>query len=165
MINAFCLSGGNIVYYYGLLAYFKSDAEVATIMAPEFGHAVARHTIEGITKGLGFVIIQLVLYHFSMPDFVNKMSPYFMPLPHSRKMEIEADYIGLLLLASVGYDPQMAPKVFEKLVKLEPSKHMILNDYLTTHPSGEKRARLLSQANVMEEALRIYREVQYWSLH
>lgn len=71
---------------------------------------------------------------------------------------MEADYIGLLLMASAGFDPRVAPKVYEKLGKL--TGESALRDYLSTHPSGKKRAQLLSQAQVMEEALTIYREVR-----
>ncbi|KAJ6375090.1 hypothetical protein OIU77_000122 [Salix suchowensis] len=71
-------------------------------------------------------------------------------------MEIEADYIGLLLMASAGYDPRIAPRVYEKLGKL--TGDSALRDYLSTHPSGKRRAQLLAQAQVMEEALHIYRE-------
>ncbi|KAF8113137.1 hypothetical protein N665_0055s0002 [Sinapis alba] len=158
MVNAFCLPGGKIVVFTGLLDHFKSDAEVATVIGHEVGHAVARHIAEGITKNLWFAILQLVLYQFVMPDLVNTMSALFLRLPFSRKMEIEADYIGLLLLASAGYDPRIAPKVYEKLGKL--GGNAALGEYLSTHPSGKKRSQLLSQANVMEEALMIYGEVQ-----
>lgn len=74
------------------------------------------------------------------------------------RMEIEADYIGLLLIASAGYDPRVAPKVYEKLGKLTGDSN--LKDYLSTHPSGKKRAQMLAQAQVMEEALAIYRQVR-----
>lgn len=158
MVNAFCLPAGKIVVFTGLLDHFKSDAEVATVIGHEVGHAVARHVAEGITKNLWFAILQLVLYQFVMPDLVNTMSALFLRLPFSRKMEIEADYIGLLLLASAGYDPRIAPKVYEKLGKL--GGDVALGEYLSTHPSGKKRSQLLAQANVMEEALMIYREVQ-----
>lgn len=67
---------------------------------------------------------------------------------------MEADYIGLLLMASAGYDPRMAPTVYEKLGKV--TGDSALRDYLSTHPSGRKRAQLLAQAKVMEEALHIY---------
>lgn len=73
-------------------------------------------------------------------------------------MEMEADYIGLLLMASAGYDPRLAPKVYEKLGQI--TGESSLRDYLSTHPSGRKRAKLLAQAKVMEEALLIYRETQ-----
>ncbi|KAG5558458.1 hypothetical protein RHGRI_008406 [Rhododendron griersonianum] len=124
----------------------------------EVGHAVARHSAEGITKNLWFAILQLILYQFVMPDLVNTMSTLFLRLPFSRRMEIEADYIGLLLVASAGYDPRVAPKVYEKLAKV--TGESALRDYLSTHPSGKKRAQLLAQAKVMEEAMTIYREVQ-----
>ncbi|PPD88015.1 hypothetical protein GOBAR_DD15049 [Gossypium barbadense] len=81
------------------------------------------------------------------------LNPYII----SDRMELEADYIGLLLLASAGYDPRVAPKVFEKLGKVAGDSAM--QDYLSTHPSGRKRAQLLAQTQVMEEALVIYQEV------
>lgn len=71
---------------------------------------------------------------------------------------MEADYIGLLLIASAGYDPRVAPQVYEKLGRIVGDSK--LQDYLATHPSGKKRAQTLAQAKVMEEAFNIYREVQ-----
>ncbi|KAF4396479.1 hypothetical protein F8388_005749 [Cannabis sativa] len=158
VVNAFCLPGGKIVVFTGLLEHFRSDAEIATIIGHEVGHAVARHAAEGITKNLWFAILQLVLYQFVMPDIVNTMSALFLRLPFSRRMETEADYIGLLLIASAGYDPRVAPKVYEKLGKV--TGESALRDYLSTHPSGKKRALLLAQAKVMEEALTIYKNTR-----
>ncbi|XP_039007429.1 uncharacterized protein LOC120135177 [Hibiscus syriacus] len=156
-VNAMCLPGGKIVVFTGLLEHFRTDFEIATILGHEVAHAVARHIAETVTKNLWFAILQLILYQFIMPDLVNTMSALFFRLPFSRRMELEADYIGLLLLASAGYDPRIAPKVFEKVAKV--AKESTLQDYLSTHPSGKKRAQLLAQAQVMEEALVIYRDV------
>ncbi|KAL7003228.1 metalloendopeptidase [Sarracenia purpurea var. burkii] len=158
VVNAFCLPGGKIVVFTGLFTHFRTDAEIATIIGHEVGHAVARHVAEGITKNLWFAILQLILYQFIMPDLANTMSALFLKLPFSRRMEMEADYIGLLLIASAGYDPRVAPKVYEKLGKV--TGDSALRDYLSTHPSGKKRSQLLAQAKVMEEAMAIYREVQ-----
>ncbi|XP_015877852.1 mitochondrial metalloendopeptidase OMA1 [Ziziphus jujuba] len=155
VVNAFCMPGGKIVVFTGLLKHFRSDAEIATIIGHEVGHAVARHSAEGITKNLWFAILQLILYQFVMPDLVNTMSTLFLRLPFSRRMEMEADYIGLLLIASAGYDPRVAPHVYEKLGRVA-GDDSSLKDYLSTHPSGKKRAQLLAQAKVMEEALHIY---------
>ncbi|KAL0452545.1 UNVERIFIED_CONTAM: Mitochondrial metalloendopeptidase OMA1 [Sesamum latifolium] len=158
VINAFCLPGGKIVVFTGLLNHFRADAEIATIIGHEVGHVVARHSAEQISKNLWLTILQLILYQFFMPDIVNTMSNLFLRLPFSRRMEMEADYIGLLLVASAGYDPRLAPQVYEKLGRITGSS--ALQDYLATHPSGKKRAQVLAQAKVMEEALSIYREVQ-----
>lgn len=156
VVNAFCLPGGKIVVFTGLFKHFRTDTEIATIIGHEVGHAVARHNAEQITKNMWLTIIQLVLYQFVMPDVVNAMSSLLLKLPFSRKMEMEADYIGLLLIASAGYDPRVAPQVYEKLDKVTGESG--LKDYLSTHPSGKRRAQLLAQAQVMEEALSLYRE-------
>ncbi|KAL8148188.1 mitochondrial metalloendopeptidase OMA1 [Apium graveolens] len=156
VVNAFCLPGGKIVVFTGLLRHFQTNEEIATIIGHEVGHVVARHGAEGITKNLWFAILQLILYQFVMPDLVNSMSHLLLRLPFSRRMEMEADYIGLLLLASARYDPRVAPMVYEKLGKITGSSAM--RDYLSTHPSGKKRAKLLAEAKVMEEAVAIYRE-------
>ncbi|KAK8464089.1 hypothetical protein PHAVU_011G124600 [Phaseolus vulgaris] len=158
VVNAFCLPGGKIVVFSGLFEHFKSDAEIATIIGHEVGHAVARHSAEGITKNLWFAILQLILYHLVIPDIVNILSSLFLHLPFSRRMEIEADYIGLLLIASAGYDPRVAPRVYEKLEKIAGGSTLM--DYLSTHPSGIQRAELLAQAKIMEEAFSIYRDVR-----
>nr|XP_010917499.1 LOW QUALITY PROTEIN: uncharacterized protein LOC105042099 [Elaeis guineensis] len=156
-VNAFCLPGGKIVVFTGLLDHFRTDAEIATVIGHEVGHCVARHVAEMISKNLWFTLLQLILLQFlAMPDLISAMSNLVLRLPHSRRMEMEADYIGLLLLAAAGYDPRVAPKVYEKLGQI--GGDSALRDYLSTHPSGKKRAQLLSQAQVMEEALAIYRE-------
>ncbi|KAG9445151.1 hypothetical protein H6P81_016491 [Aristolochia fimbriata] len=157
VVNAFCLPGGKIVVFTGLLDHFRSDVEIATILGHEIGHCIARHAAEGITKNMWFAILQLILLQFvTMPDLVNAMSHLLLRLPFSRRMEMEADYMGLLLMAAAGYDPRVAPSVYEKLGKVTGESH--LRDYLSTHPSGKTRAKLLVQAKVMEEALSIYRD-------
>ncbi|XP_072952844.1 mitochondrial metalloendopeptidase OMA1-like [Typha angustifolia] len=156
-VNAFCLPGGKIVVFTGLLDHFRTDAEIATVIGHEVGHCVARHAAEMITKNLWFTILQvLVLQFVYMPDLINAMSNLLLRLPFSRRMEMEADHIGLLLLAAAGYDPRVAPMVYEKLGKI--TGDSALNNYLSTHPSSKKRAQLLSQGRAMEEALQIYGE-------
>ncbi|XP_026380248.1 uncharacterized protein LOC113275038 isoform X1 [Papaver somniferum] len=157
IVNAFCIPGGKIVVFTGLLDHFRTDAEIATVISHEVGHVVARHGAEQISNNMWLTILQIILLQFvGMPDLVNLTSQLFLRLPFSRRMEMEADYIGLLLLASAGYDPRIAPRVYEKLGEVTGDSS--LKDYLATHPSGKKRAQLLSQAKVMEEALSIYRE-------
>ncbi|KAI0524868.1 hypothetical protein KFK09_004258 [Dendrobium nobile] len=157
MVNAMCLPGGKIIVFTGLLDHFRTDAEIATVIGHEVGHAIARHSAEGITKNLWFAILQLILLQFfGMPDVINAMSHLLLRLPFSRRMEMEADYIGLLLVASAGFDPRVAPRVYEKLGQI--TGDSALRDYLSTHPSSKRRAQILSQAEVMNEALALYRE-------
>ncbi|XP_050387869.1 uncharacterized protein LOC126804136 [Argentina anserina] len=159
IVNAVCLPGGKIVVFTGLLKHFRSDAEIATIIGHEVGHAVARHSAEGITKNLWFGILSLILYQLISPDVVNPLSNLLLKLPFSRRMELEADHIGLLLIASAGYDPRVAPTVYAKLGKISGANSAMM-DYLATHPSGNKRAELLARAHIMEEALAIYRDAR-----
>ncbi|PUZ77547.1 hypothetical protein GQ55_1G381000 [Panicum hallii var. hallii] len=157
-VNAMCLPGGKIVVFTGLLDQFRADAEVATVLGHEVGHVIARHTAERITKNMWWAILRIVVLQvIYMPDLINAMSKLLLRLPFSRRMELEADHIGLLLLGAAGYDPRVAPSVYEKLGKTEGDS--ALKNYLSTHPSSKKRAELLSRPNVMNEALELYREV------
>ncbi|XP_061999566.1 mitochondrial metalloendopeptidase OMA1-like [Rosa rugosa] len=162
IINACCLPGGKIVVFTGLLRHFKSDEEIATILGHEFGHAVARHTAETITNYMWLVILQLIFFQFFSGAVAahsfDKLSNLLFSLPFSRRMEMEADHIGLLLLASAGYDPRVAPGVYQKLKLAGETPNQ--KDYLSTHPTGKKRAEKLAEANVMKEALSIYQDVQ-----
>ncbi|KAH7670836.1 Peptidase M48 domain-containing protein, partial [Dioscorea alata] len=159
-VNAFCLPGGKIVVFTGLLDHFKKNAEIATILGHEVGHVTARHGAETITKNLWLAVIRivfkLILLEFDMPDLVNDMSTFLLQLPFSRRMEIEADYIGLLLMASAGYDPHVAPRVYEKLGKI--NEDSVLDDYTSTHPSSMRRVKMLSQAKVMERAVSVHKD-------
>ncbi|KAG4967775.1 hypothetical protein JHK87_033426 [Glycine soja] len=145
VLNAFCLPDGKIVVFTGLFDHFKRDAEIATIIGHEVGHVVARHNAEGITKNLWFAILRLILYLLFIPDIVNIMSSLFLHLSFSRRRR-------------AGYDPRVAPKVYEELGKF--AGYSTFGDYFSTHPSGIQRAELLAQAKIMEEAFSIYRDVR-----
>ncbi|CAN0862450.1 Mitochondrial metalloendopeptidase OMA1 [Linum grandiflorum] len=136
-VNACCIPTGKIVVFTGMLEYFKIDAEIATMVAHEVGHVVAQHVVYTIEK---LIIRVFVLVAVSGED----------------GHELEADYIGLLLMASAGYDPRVAPTFYEKLGFISGESEM--TNYFLSHPSGKKRSRLLAQAHVMEEALTLYNE-------
>ncbi|KAI3984087.1 hypothetical protein MKX01_035214 [Papaver californicum] len=132
IINDFCVPPGKIFIFTGLLDHFRSDV----------GHVVARHEAEQLSDVMLFTNLHIVLMKFiGLPSLRNEM---------------EEDYIGLLLLASDGYDPQEVPQLYKKLGEIsgQPSS----NDYFSTHPSGKKRAKELSRAKVMDEALKMYRD-------
>ncbi|KAI4981800.1 hypothetical protein ZWY2020_022292 [Hordeum vulgare] len=156
-VNAMCVPG-KIVVYTGLLDYFKTDAEIAAVLGHEVGHIIARHTAEAVTKSLcSYAVHRLVIGRVSdSPDLLRGVSKLLFTLPFSRKMEIEADHIGMLLLAAAGFDPRIAIAVEEKLGKI--SRNSELKNYLSTHPSGKERVQSLSRDKVLNEAMELYRE-------
>ncbi|KAF9601091.1 hypothetical protein IFM89_016064 [Coptis chinensis] len=125
-IHALAMAGGTIFIFRGTLEGL-TDGGVATVIAHEVAHVVARH----------------------MAEF-----PHLLVSSHKR--ELEADYIGLLLMASAGYKPRIAVE-FWKIASL--SNPDISKGDLN-HPSFEERANFLAQAHVMEQALTIYEEVR-----
>ena len=76
-------------------------------------------------------------------------------------MEFEADHIGLILMASAGYDPRVALSMYKRLGKIY-GEDSSWPDYLHSHPSMKKRKEMMAQTNIMEEALAIYRDVRVW---
>ncbi|KAF5198867.1 Mitochondrial metalloendopeptidase oma1 [Thalictrum thalictroides] len=166
-VNAVCYPGGKIVVYTGLINQFRRKGEVATIIGHEIGHAIARHTAEALTKYIVSAIFQKLVFSKVTDSLIRifDASDILIHLPFSRKMEKEADYLGLLMMASAGYDPRIAPKVYEKLALLEGDSNSesssffdILSAFLSTHPPSMERAKLLTQAQVMEEALTLYEQ-------
>ncbi|XP_076925268.1 mitochondrial metalloendopeptidase OMA1-like [Bidens hawaiensis] len=155
-VNAYCLPGGKIIVFTGLLERFKANEELATIIGHEVAHAVARHAAEKFVTLICFTIGRVILDGYIQRDVVSASYIFLLNLPFSRKMEMEADHIGLMLMASAGYNPRVAPKVFEKLD--EESGDSALENFLSTHPSGKERSKLLSEARVMQEAISIYQE-------
>ncbi|KAG8059516.1 hypothetical protein GUJ93_ZPchr0002g23327 [Zizania palustris] len=96
LINAMCLPGGKIIVFTGLLNHFKSDAEIATVLGHEVGHAIARHSAEMITKNMWFTILQIVILQFIyMPDVINAMSTLLLRFPFSRRYSLLAFDIAL----------------------------------------------------------------------
>ncbi|KAK1401319.1 Mitochondrial metalloendopeptidase OMA1 [Heracleum sosnowskyi] len=156
--NAHAQPGGRIVVQEGLLQRFTSDAEIAAVISHEVGHVVARHTAENFTKRLLFVIGMLIIFLGSAgrsppphPLGRHKLGELILN-PGCRRREKEADYIGMLLMASAGYDPRVAPKMHEMLDnnKDSDSKYSAL---FSTHPSGKKRSEALLKPKVMKEAM------------
>ncbi|KAL2635875.1 hypothetical protein R1flu_007354 [Riccia fluitans] len=154
IVNAFCLPGGKIVVFTGFLKKFSSDAEIACVLGHEIGHAVARHSAESLTHNLFLMTAQMaVLSVLYVPSLVNSVSEFLLRLPHSRKMEMEADHIGLILMAAAGYDPRLAPAFYEKMARIEKAPEFA--QYLSTHPSGKRRGSR-SSSEEMEGYYRVW---------
>lgn len=142
-INAFCMPGGKIAFYYGILQQLQlSDAEVATIMGHEMAHALREHARERMGKTaatrIGANLISSLLGLGSAGDALLGMGAQLLTLQFSREDETEADIVGMELAARAGYDPAAGITLWQKM--LEASKGAP-PEFFSTHPPGEKRIR------------------------
>src|SRR5262245_44736699 len=124
-VNAFCLPGGQVVVYTGILPVAETEAGLATVLGHEIGHALARHSAERMAQQqlvrLGQVAVAGSIGDLSPEQQRQVMavlgagSQVGVLLPFSRKHESEADHIGLILMAAAGYDPREAPRFWERM--------------------------------------------------
>ena len=162
--NAFCLPGGKVFVYEGIFKYADTDAELATVMAHEVGHAIARHGAERMSRAMmvqmGHDAAAIALgVAGGSPAAVQAFSQAYgtganvgLMLPFGREQEYEADRIGLMLMAQAGYDPRAALDFWRKMSSA-PGKRP--PEFLSPHPTGQHRIAEL-QAR-MGDALRVYR--------
>ncbi len=141
--NAFCLPGGKVAVYNGLMKKFKNEAELACVVAHEVGHAIARHGGERMSWGYLKTIGSL---GFSFANTTAQSvygigSEYGVMLPFSRSHETEADLIGLQLMAKAGYDPQAAIDFWQHFGS---GSSDILSSITSTHPCDADRVAELS---------------------
>ncbi len=156
-INAFCLPGGKVAVYTGILPWCQDEASLAAVLGHEIGHAIARHGGERMSQGtlqqaggqtLAAILeargvaptnSQLVMLGF------NAGSQYLGVLPYSRQHELEADYLGLTYMAKAGYDPTAAIGFWQRFAALSGKTPT----FLSTHPASTDRAARL-QAKLPE---------------
>ncbi len=160
--NAFCMPGGKIVVYEGLLPYTKDETSLAIVLGHEIAHAVAKHSAEQLTKQqsqqtgtsiLGTVLNQTVGSGVgSMASAVAGQYFSFRNLKYSRDNETEADYMGLIFAAMAGYDPQQAIPFWQRMSQGSSSSNK--SDIFSDHPSDAKRIAALQQE--MPTALKYY---------
>lgn len=139
--NAFCLPGGKVGVTSSLFEFTANDAELATVVGHEIGHAIARHGGERMSHGLLQQIgSQAVAYGTQEPMFVTAfglISNVGAVLPYSRVHEYEADHIGLILMAKAGYYPRAALSFWKKFGKGGTDQRIL--ELLSTHPMSKKR--------------------------
>jgi predicted Zn-dependent protease len=151
-LNAWCMPGGKIVFYTGILPVCKDDAGIAAVMGHEVAHALANHGQQrmsaGLLQQLGAVTTQVAVGNKDQQTQAMIMQAYGVGsqtlgmLPFSRSHESEADRIGLLLMAIAGYNPQNAVSVWERMSAL--SNGQAPPEILSTHPSNETRINELT---------------------
>ena len=145
-INAFCMPGGKIVVYEGLMKLVSSDDELAVVLGHEVAHAVAKHSNERISQQMltqyGAQILGQTLSQKS--EMVQAIAStvygvgaqYGVTLPFSRKHETEADYMGLILMTMAGYNPDKAVTFWQKMSASSDGK---VPEFMSTHPSDARR--------------------------
>jgi predicted Zn-dependent protease len=145
-INAFCMPGGKIVVYEGLMKLVSSDDELAVVLGHEVAHAVAKHSNERISQQmLAQYGAQLLGESLSQKSEIVQAiastvygvgAQYGVTLPFSRKHETEADYMGLILMTMAGYNPDKAVTFWQKMSASSGGK---VPEFMSTHPSDARR--------------------------
>lgn len=160
-VNAWCMPGGKVVVYTGILPVTQDDAGLAVVMGHEIAHAIARHgnermsqaialqgagmTLEVLTGEKPSVARDLFLQSFGIGGALGMLA-------YGRKHETEADKMGLVFMALAGYDPREAPRFWERMSQ---GGGQGQPEILSTHPSDETRMRDLEA--FMPEALKYYK--------
>jgi len=161
--NAFCLPGGKVAIYTGILPYCQTEAGLATVMGHEIAHAIARHGAErmahqrlvqlgSLAAGLAFSDMDVQTQHMVM-GALGVGAQYGVLLPFSRDHESEADYMGLVYTARACFDPTEAPKLWERMGAASGGAPA---EFTSTHPSHDTRIRQFSEW--MPEAIEIYQQ-------
>ena len=143
--NAFCLPGGKVVVYTGILKYAKNDDQLATVISHEISHALARHGAERMSQSMvqqGVGMIGNIVVGATAPQYQNAFNMAYgagsnlgVMLPYGRLQEIEADEIGILLMYKAGYNLNEAVKFWENMSEGKSGG----SDFFSTHPSSNTR--------------------------
>lgn len=166
-VNAFCMPGGKIVVYEGILPVTQDENGLAIVLGHEIAHAVAKHSAEQLSKQyrqqyaaqIGGSILSQVAQAKGMAntatliDMVAQMGFNFANLKYSRDNETEADHLGLIFAAMAGYDPQLAIPFWQRMSQLGGGSTK--SELFSDHPSDEKRLAALQK--LMPEALKYYK--------
>jgi len=141
-INAYCMPGGKIMVYSGLVEKLQlNDAEIATVLGHEMSHALREHTRERVSRGYEeqAALIGLEVLIGAGPGtmaLADQVASTTFELPHDRQQEAEADVMGLELMARAGYDPHEAISLWKKMMAAEKSEPP---QFLSTHPASANR--------------------------
>lgn len=160
-VNAFCMPGGKIVVYEGILPYTKDETGLAVVMGHEVAHAVAKHANERmsqeIIKQSGTSLVTSALGASSAAvqqatSLVYGLGAQSVMLKYSRSHELEADQLGLIFMAMAGYDPNQAANFW---IRMSSSGGGGTPEFMSTHPSDETRVKEINKH--LPEALKHYK--------
>ena len=162
-VNAWCMPGGKVVVYSGLLKVTQTEPALAVVMGHEIAHAIARHGNERMSQQLlaqaGGVALNVAVANKTPAAQQAFMTAYGVGaqvgvlLPYSRLQETEADKLGLIFSAMAGYDPREAPAFWQRMAKAGGGSPP---EILSTHPSDQTRINNLNK--FMPQALKYYKK-------
>ncbi len=163
-MNAWCMPGGKIVVYEGLLPVTQDEASLAIVLGHEIAHAVAKHSAERLSNEYknqyGTAILGAVLSNVGLSQTTQQIIALGQSLGSSlwtsgfsRKQESEADHMGLIFAAMAGYDPQVAISFWQRMAAQGSGSGGLFSD----HPSDETRIKNIQ--GWMPEALKYYKPV------
>ena len=162
-VNAFCMPGGKIVVYEGLLPVTQDEASLAIVLGHEIAHAVAKHSAEQMSKqikqqyglSIGSAIAGALGVGQETTSLASAVAQYglqFRNLKYSRDHETEADRMGLVFAAMAGYDPNVAVTFWQRMAASSSNQTA---EFLSDHPSDATRIRNI-QTKFLPEALKYY---------
>ena len=163
-VNAWCMPGGLIVVYEGLLPVTKDEASLAIVLGHEIAHAVAKHSAEQLSTKMkqqygaqiGAAVLGSVGVGSTTQSIIQMAASqgfYLSNLKYSRSNESEADHMGLIFAAMAGYDPQVAVSFWQRMSASSSSQTA---EFLSDHPSDATRIKNIQAW--MPEALRYYKK-------
>ena len=151
-INAFCLPGGKVVVYSGILSIAKNDDQLATVMSHEIAHAIARHGAERMSHqqiSSGIQTLGNIIVGATAPGYTDAFNMAYgygsqlgVMLPYSRSHEYEADAIGIYLMKQAGYDINEAAKFWQNMKAVKGKSQP---EFFSTHPNDDNRIKRISE--------------------
>ena len=162
-VNAFCMPGGKIVVYEGILPVTQDEASLAIVVGHEIAHAVAKHSAERLSNELrkqyGSQILTGILQGYGTNTKLQQITSVAFGIgtqlggaAYSRKQESEADRLGLIFAAMAGYDPNVAVAFWQRMAQASGGNYSLLSD----HPSDATRIQNIQ--GWMPEALSYYKK-------
>ena len=152
--NAWCMPGGKIAIYTGMLEITKNDNGLAAIMGHEIAHAVAKHSSERASRNVAINVVTQVtdilsggkisqVNRTTGMNTVGLLTQLGILNPFNRKQESEADYLGLIFSSLSGYDIRETTKIWERMKEANKGKEP--PEFMSTHPSSENRIKKINE--------------------